>query len=242
MHVRAVIFDMDGTILNTLDDLRDSINHALEKNGHRHDYPSGTVRSFFGSGAEVAVARALALERGAAPGSLEKIGMPGDPTLQALRPEVQPVLAEFRRWYPAHCENLTRPYPGIPELLRTLRGRGMLVAVVSNKLDAAVQALCQRHFSGLVDAALGEREPEIRRKPAPDMTCAALRALDTAQSEAVYVGDSEIDLLTAENARLACVAVTWGFRDRAFLVAHGARHVADDAAALERMLCSGLGG
>ena len=215
MRYKAAVFDMDGTILNTLDDLCASLNHAMAETGHRSDFTPGEVGAFFGSGAEEAMARALRTEGG---GSTEP-------------EEARRVFEVFRVWYPAHCEINTRPYPGVLELLTKLRERGVKTAVVSNKLDAAVQALCKTHFPGLFDAHLGEREI-VRRKPAPDMTLAALERLGVPPSEAVYIGDSEVDLLTAENAGTDCVAVSWGFRSRDFLEAHGAARIADDPAAL----------
>ena len=198
--------------------------------------------SFFGSGAEVAVVRALCLEAGLPASALEAVGTPGDGTVSRFAPEAQRVLAVFRAWYPAHCEIQTRPYPGVPELLRALRARGLRTAVVSNKLDAAVQSLTQRHFPGLFDAALGEREPELRRKPAPDMTLAALARMGAESAEAVYVGDSEIDLLSAENAGMDCVSVAWGFRSREFLAAHSAAVIVEDPAALLDVICAGREG
>ena len=216
MRYKAAVFDMDGTILNTLDDLCASLNHVMAETGHRSDFTPGEVGAFFGSGAEEAMARALRTEGG---GNTEP-------------EEARRVFEVFRIWYPAHCEINTRPYPGIPELLTKLRAKGVKTAVVSNKLDAAVQALCKTHFSGLIDAALGEREPVVRRKPAPDMTLAALERLGVPPSEAVYIGDSEVDLLTAANAGMDCVAVSWGFRSRDVLAAHGAARIADDPEAL----------
>ena len=236
MDYLAAVFDMDGTILDTLEDLRDSLNHALEARGHRHDYRTEQVGSFFGSGAEVAVARALALEAGMPQEELLRLRSADDRFLKALRAEVGEVLAVFKDWYPAHCEIKTRPYPGIPALLHTLRAAGIRVAVVSNKLDSAVQPLCAAHFPGMVDAALGEREPEIRRKPAPDMTLEALRRLHVTHREAVYIGDSEIDLLTAANTGMDCIAVSWGFRSRAFLAQQGAERIADSTRELEQMV------
>ena len=217
MRYKAAVFDMDGTILNTLDDLCASLNHAMAETGHRSDFTPGEVGAFFGSGAEEAMARALRTEGGG----------------NAKPEEARRVFEVFRGWYPTHCEINTRPYPGVPELLTELRARGVKTAVVSNKLDAAVRSLCKTHFPGLIDAALGER-PDVRRKPAPDMTLAALERLGVPPAEAVYIGDSEVDLLTAENAGTDCVAVSWGFRSRGFLEARGAARIADDPAALLR--------
>lgn len=231
MRYRAAVFDMDGTILNTLDDLCASLNHAMAETGHRGDFTPGEVGGFFGSGAEAAMARALRAEAGLLP-ALDGSG--AEVTPPEFSPEARRVFEVFRAWYPAHCEIHTRPYPGVPELLAELRARGVKTAVVSNKLDAAVQSLCKTHFPDLFDACLGEREPAIRRKPAPDMTTEALRLLGVPPAEAVYIGDSEVDLLTAANAGTDCVAVSWGFRSRDFLAARGAARIAGDPAALLR--------
>lgn len=236
MGYKAVAFDLDGTILDTVEDLRGALNHALAETGHRCDFTAAEVKLFFGSGALAAFARALSLEAGDPPDSLEAVGAPGDGRLDALCPEAERALAVFKTWYPAHCEIATRPYPGVPELMAALQGGGVKIAVVSNKLDAAAGMLCAKHFPGLVDAALGEREPEVRRKPAPDMLDEALRRLGVSRSDAVCVGDSEIDLETAENAGMDCIAVSWGFRSRAFLAARGAARIADDVGTLRRMI------
>ena len=233
---RAAVFDMDGTILNTGEDLRDSLNYALSRTGHRCDYDTAQVGSFFGSGALVAVVRALCTEQGAAPEALERVGTPGDGSMARFGPAAEEVMAVFRDWYPRHCEIFTRPYEGIPELLRRLREAGIRTAVVSNKLDAAVQSLCARHFPGLFDAALGEREPERRRKPHPDMALEALKRMGVPPEAAVCVGDTEIDLQTARNAGTACVSVAWGCRTRDFLTARGAKTIVDSVEELERSL------
>lgn len=220
MGYKAVIFDMDGTILNTLEDLAGAINYAMGQAGHRCDFTAEEVGQFFGSGAKVAVTRALQCETGAAP----------------PEPEVTRVLALFQEYYPAHCEIRTRPYGKIPELLAALREKGIQTAVVSNKMDQAVRKLCEKHFPGCFDAVLGEREPEIRRKPAPDMTEAALAQMGAGRQDAVYIGDSEVDLETAENAGLDCICVSWGFRGRAYLERCGAKCIVDDVETLTRIL------
>ena len=219
MGYQAAIFDMDGTILNTLEDLTTALNYAMGQAGHRHDFSAEEVRLFFGNGAKMAVAAALRRESG-----------------PAQAQDISRVLAHFQAYYPSHCTLHTRPYAGILELLAALRRQGIRTAVVSNKMDTAVQALCDRHFSGCFDAVLGEREPEIRRKPAPDMTEAALRTLGIDRAEAVYIGDSEVDIQTAQNAGLDCICVSWGFRSRQSLEAHRAACIADDVPALSRML------
>ena len=129
----------------------------------------------------------------------------------------------FREYYLEHSLDTTRPYDGIPELLRELRTRGKRVAVVSNKFYAATRELCQHFFPDTVEVAIGEHEAEgIRKKPAPDTVMEAFRQLNVSKENAVYVGDSDVDLQTAINSKLPCISVLWGFRDRAFLEAHGA--------------------
>lgn len=211
---RAVIFDLDGTLLNTLDDLAASTNAALRQFG----YPERTVeevRRFVGNGVRLLMVRALPQ---------------GEET-----PRFEEILAYFRQHYAAHCREATAPYPGIPALLARLRERGVRVAVVSNKFDAAVKDLCHAYFGGEVEVAVGE-SPAVAKKPAPDAVLAAMRELGVSPADAVYVGDSEVDVETALRAGLPCISVLWGFRDRAELVAHGATHFAPDTAALAALL------
>ena len=199
MNDALAVFDLDGTILDTLEDLRDSLNYALGAWG----CPPRTteeVRRFVGNGIRKLVERGVPADAG--PALTER------------------VYETFVPYYQAHCSIKTAPYPGIPELIARLRAQGVRCAVVSNKADPAVQALCSRYFPGCFDLAVGER-PGIRRKPAPDSVNAVLAALDTPRERAVYIGDSEVDLATARNAGLDCILVEWGFRDRAFLQAQG---------------------
>lgn len=201
----AVIFDLDGTLLNTLDDLADAANYALARMG----WPRRTtdeVRRFVGNGVR------LLIRRAAPPGSSEA--------------DQARCLAIFKERYAAHMEDKTAPYPGIPELLLALRDRGCRTAVVSNKFDAAVKGLCARYFGDLVDAAAGESE-QAPKKPDPAMVLLALEKLGIPAPSAVYVGDSDVDIQTARNAGMDCVSVTWGFRDRGFLTEHGAAVFAD---------------
>ena len=199
-RIHTVVFDMDGTVLDTLDDLTASVNHVLGRYGlparTREDY-----RRFFGSGIRYALRQAVPPEV-----SEERID------------EMLPI---FKAHYDQHCLDRTRPYPGILELMEALKARGCRMAIVSNKIDSAVKELNARFFSDYVSVAIGEK-PGVRRKPAPDMVLAALEELGATRAEAVYVGDSEVDLQTARNADLPCVAVLWGFRDRAFLAENGA--------------------
>ncbi len=200
MRYRAIIFDMDGTILDTLADLAASINHSLEHFG----LPRRTtkeVRSFLGYGSARLVELAVP---------------PGTPA--SLKEEL---FNYYSAYYKEHCAEATRPYPGIPELLRELREKGCFTAVVSNKPDFGVNKLCAAYFPGLFDLYCGER-PGIRKKPAPDTVLEVLRKLEVSANEAVYIGDSEVDIETAANAGVDCLAVLWGFRSRSELTAAGA--------------------
>ncbi len=207
MKYALVVFDMDGTILNTLDDLTTSLNHALETCGFA-PRTLGEVRLFAGNGVRKLVERGM--PQGASAGQTDE------------------VFETFLVHYEAHCADKTRPYDGVAELIRRLREAGCRTAVVSNKVDGAVQELCNAHFAGLFDAAVGER-PGMRKKPAPDSVDAVLSQLGVERADAVYVGDSEVDIETAANAGLASVIVDWGFRDRAFLIANGAKNIVSTA-------------
>lgn len=229
MSYSAVIFDMDGTILNTLDDLRVAVNYAMGECGHRADWGNETVRFFFGSGVDVAIRRALAAEKGATEQDLLAIGATADGSEFGINlTDLERIKEIYMPYYAAHCNDLTGPYDGIPEAILALRAKGIKTAVVSNKPDVAVQTLAHDIFPGLFDVSIGEL-PDIARKPAPDMTVKALHALGVSVKDAVYVGDTEIDLQTAENADLPCISVTWGFRSRDFLEAHGAHPIIDRA-------------
>ena len=191
---RAVIFDLDGTLLNTLEDLRDSVNVALVSNG----LPERTlkeVRQFVGNGIHKLIEQAVP------EGASEEV--------------VEQVFHDFRSYYMEHCEDKTRVYPGIGKLLAELKRREVSMAIVSNKADAAVKELAKRYFPEIT-VAIGEREG-IARKPAPDSVFEAMRLLGVSREETLYAGDSDVDVATAGNAGLPCVAVTWGFREEAFL-------------------------
>ncbi len=226
MRYAAAIFDMDGTVLNPLGDLTDAINYALEQTGHRHDYTEDLVRQFFGSGVTVAITRALATEDGVPEEELLQVGTDQDaitPTIDSK--EVQRIQEIYLPYYAAHCNDHTGPYDGIPALLQQLKAAGVRTAVVSNKPDVAVQTLVKELFDGLFDLSVGEMEG-VRRKPAPDMTEKALCDLGiTDKSQAVYIGDSEIDMQTAVNSGLDCISVDWGFRGRKFLEDNHARTI-----------------
>lgn len=194
------IFDLDGTLLSTLDDLAASTNHALRAFG-LPERTTDEVRHFVGNGVRKLIERAV-------PGGEQ-------------HPQFESILETFRQHYLKHNRDFTRPYPGITDTLVELRRQGKRVAVVSNKFYAATAELCNHYFGDLVEVAIGERE-DIRRKPAPDTVEEALRQLGVGKQGAVYVGDSEVDIETARNSSLPCISVLWGFRDRDFLERHGA--------------------
>ena len=203
MQHRAVLFDMDGTLLDTLADLRCGVNCILD----RHGYPLRTteeIRLFVGNGARELIR--LALPQGTP-----------EETMEA-------VLEEYRTWYRDNSCVKTAPYPGVPELLEQLRKAGVLMAVVSNKPHAVTVQLAQQFFPGL--PAFGQRDG-VPQKPAPDMVFHAMETLGVRQQETVYVGDSEVDVATARNAGLDLAAVSWGFRSREVLTTAGAQHIAD---------------
>ena len=223
MKYKAVIFDMDGTVLNTLDDLCDALNVAMAQAGHKADFTPEEVKYFAGGGVGTTVYRALAREKGAALEDLEPVGTPGGPPED---PAAAGILSIFRPYYAQHCNVKTGPYDGILELILRLRAAGLRTAVVSNKPDASVQELADAKFHGLFDISIGERAG-IPHKPAPDMVNLALKALAIRdRSEAVYIGDSEVDMETAANSGLDCICVEWGFRGREFLTSHGASVIA----------------
>lgn len=214
MRYKAVVFDLDGTLLYTLEDLYRATNHALTACG----LPPRTideVRRFVGNGYR----------------RLARLASP-EGTPDAVQEEV---LAHFNAYYLEHDQDHTAPYPGIPELLDGLAQAGLHLAVVSNKGDAAVQDLIAHYFPGAFEAVAGERA-DIRRKPAPDTVEAVMAKMGVSADETVYVGDSEVDVLTAANVGCDCIIVTWGFRDRSFLEEQGARVFADTTDELARLL------
>ena len=196
------IFDLDGTLLDTLGDLAASVNYALRSCG-MPEHSIEEVRGFVGNGVR------LLMERAVPDG--------------ASNPRFDEAFSAFRQHYMAHSLDTTRPYDGIPEMLADLKAKGCRLAVVSNKFYAATQELCHHFFADTIDVAIGEHEAEgIRKKPAPDTVFEALRQLGVGKDNAVYVGDSDVDIQTARNSGLPCVSVLWGFRDRDFLIKNGA--------------------
>lgn len=203
---KAIIFDMDGTLLDTLEDLYRSTNAALVQYG----FPERTleeVRRFVGNAARN-------LMRQAIPQGEEN-------------PHFEECLQAFKIHYGEHLNDHTGPYDGILELLEQLSREGVPMAIVSNKPDFAVRELKERYFGGLISVAIGESE-RVRRKPAPDTVEQAAERLGVRLEDCIYVGDSEVDLLTAKNCGIPCVSVTWGFRSRELLISLGAEHMAED--------------
>lgn len=200
------IFDLDGTLLDTLQDLTASVNYALRQYG-LPEHSVDDIRGFVGNGVR------LLMERAVPQG--------------AEHPEFEHIFATFRQYYMAHSLDTTKPYEGIPEMLKILKDRGCKLAVVSNKMMSATQDLIA-HFFPQIDVAIGEHEDMgIHKKPAPDTVYEAMRQLDIpvpfpSDLSAVYVGDSDVDIQTAQNAGIPCISVLWGFRDRFFLIKHGA--------------------
>ena len=231
--IKAVVFDMDGTILNTLEDLKDSVNAIMKQ----YDFPEhtlGEIRSYVGNGSHKLIERSV------------PAGTDAD-TIERVHDAYVP-------YYQAHCAIKTRPYDGIVELLQRLRAAGIRTAVVSNKGDGAVKDLCKLHFPGLFDAEIGAREG-LAVKPARDLVDIALKELgvdvekesgteNAAESirrdEVLYVGDSEVDFQTAQNSELQCINVLWGFRDKDFLESKGAKVFAETAEELEQKILGGL--
>ena len=201
MHkYKTYIFDLDGTLLSTLADLAASTNYALRTH-HMPERSLDEVRRFVGNGVKKLMERAI-------PDGLNN-------------PLFEETFATFRQHYMQHNLDTTQPYPGIMQLLEQLKTEGKNIAVVSNKVYAATRELCRHFFGDLVPVAIGERE-DIRKKPAPDTVIEALRELGVDKEGAVYIGDSDVDIMTAKNSGMPCVSVLWGFRDKEFLLEHGA--------------------
>lgn len=199
MKIKTVIFDLDGTLLDTLQDLTDAVNYALAQfKLPQRDIDE--VRQFVGNGIRRLMIRAV-------------------PDGES-NPDFEAVLATFRGYYDAHCNDKTKPYEGIMELIDALLAQGMNLAVVSNKVESAVQTLNKRYFPRIA-VAVGDREGQ-QRKPAPDSVLRAMEAYHTKRAETLYVGDSEVDVETAKNAGIQCVSVLWGFRDKERLLESGA--------------------
>ena len=203
MSYKAVIFDLDGTILDTLQDLANSLNHALRT----HGYPERSVdevRRFIGNGIRVLVQRGC------------PAGTPDGAQEEAL--------ATFRVHYDAHCKDFTGPYAGIHDLLAALKEHGIRTAVVSNKIEPAVIVLCDEHFPGSFEYMVGNR-PDLAPKPSPDSVNEVIEKMGLDRADIVYIGDTEVDIQTANNAGIDCIGVDWGFRDGEYLRQLGAKYI-----------------
>ncbi len=205
MNKKIVIFDLDGTLLNTLEDLTDSTNFALSQSG----YPICNIeeiRNFVGNGVVKLFERAV--PNG---GNVDRC------------------VEIFKKHYEKNMYNKTKPYDGILDMLKILHAHRLKIAVVSNKFNLAVKELCRHYFKDLIDFASGEDEINgIFKKPAPDTVFAVLKKFDLPPQEAIYVGDSEVDIQTAKNANMDCISVTWGFKTREFLITNGAKNILEN--------------
>lgn len=215
--VSVWLFDLDGTLLDTLDDLHSAVNFALKKHGlplrSREE-----VKSFIGNGIALLMKRSVGLER-------------------LATVDFQAIMADFKEYYGAHCQDKTRPYEGVLDLLAELKRQGKAVGVVSNKADFAVKKLCAAYFGELVDVAIGENEAAgIAKKPAPDTIFAALDKLGIAVGNALYVGDSEVDIQTAAAAKIPCISVAWGMKSEQFLRENGAKNIVFSVEDLQKMI------
>lgn len=213
-HYQLIVFDLDGTILDTLEDLMISLNVALQKNA----LPKRSleeVRRFVGNGIGMLIRRAV--------------------PSNADEDTIRQVHTDFTAHYKVHSADHTRPYEGIPTLMRQLNEADRQIAVVSNKADYAVQDLCRHYFPGLIHIAVGEKEG-VRRKPEPDSVNEVIRLSGIPKESVVYIGDSEVDIQTAKNAGIDAIIVEWGFRDREYLIEQGASTLVKTPAELGTLL------
>ena len=213
---RYAIFDLDGTLLDTLDDLTDSMNYLLGK----HNFPLRTrdeVRNFVGNGVRKLVERAVPPEYKADDGFIDKF------------------YDDFSSYYNSHSDIKTSPYPGTLDMLDKLLRNGFDIAIVSNKIDSAVKDLSMKFFGERIKAAIGEK-PSIRHKPEPDMVFMAMEKMDADKGNSTYIGDSEVDIQTAKNSGIPCISVLWGFKDRKFLEMSGASILVDSMESLGEKL------
>ena len=205
MKYKSVVFDLDGTLLDTLGDLRDSVNFALRKN-NLTERTTEEIRSFVGNGIRCLI----------------ELSVPENTSIEIIDKCFQ----DFKEYYKDHSAILTRPYDGIVDIIQELKSEGVKIAVVSNKADFAVKALMEDYFSGLYDCAYGERAG-VPRKPEPDGVFVAINEMGAEIKDTVYIGDSEVDVVTSKNAKLPCIAVTWGFRDKKVLERLNPEYIVD---------------
>ena len=214
MKYRGILFDLDGTLLDTLEDIADGVNYAMAKYGFPL-IPLKDVRAFVGNGLENLMTKCIPQGKN--------------------HPDFFEIYHDFKAYYLSHCKLKTKPYDGILQMLAELHKLDLKIAVISNKNDVAVKDLNQLFFSETVPVAIGESE-NVRKKPAPDSVFEAMRLLGVAAEECVYIGDSDVDILTAQNAGIPCISVTWGFRDKDFLRENGGTVFADNAEELLALL------
>ena len=215
---KTVIFDLDGTLLYTLEDLKDSVNFALSK----FNYPQKNleeIRKFVGNGVKVLME--LSIPQGENNKNFDEC------------------LAIFKTHYAQNMYNKTKPYDGIIEMLETLQQQGFRTAVVSNKFDLATKELCKKYFAEKIEIAIGESE-NIRKKPAPDSVFKVMEILNSNKNSTYFVGDSEVDIQTAQNANLKCISVTWGYKNEEFLLKNGAKFLANSPQEILKIITSQL--
>ena len=214
MKYSTVLFDFDGTLLNTVQDLANAVNYAIAKHGHpTHSVPA--ITRMIGNGVNMLVARAL-------PQGFDT-------------PDYEDIMTDFRTHYAAHSSDNTGVYEGIDALLTELKARGVKMAIATNKYQLAAEELRKQFFADTIDIIVGDFEGRAR-KPAADIALVALEQLGVGRDGAVYVGDTEVDMQTADAAGLPCICVSWGYRSREELVALGAETIADTPAQLLELL------
>jgi phosphoglycolate phosphatase len=204
--IKNIIWDMDGTLLYTIEDLAASANYALKKNGLK-ERTLEEITEFVGNGLGVLAEKAV-------PGGKEN-------------KKFEDVLKDLREYYSKNYLVKTKPYNGIIKVLETLKSMGIKMAIVSNKPNTQLEELRQKFFADTIDLSIGDKEGQ-RRKPYPDGVFLAMEKLGAKKENTVYVGDSEVDLLTAENSELDCISAAWGFRSKDFLIEHGAKTIISD--------------
>lgn len=205
VQFKTIIFDLDGTLLNTIEDIADSVNYALKECG----FPERTyeeVQGFVGNATNYLLSKSV------------PANTPKDQTEECTR--------IYKNHYRSNMDNKTAPYDNILDMLKKLKDNNYKIAVVSNKFDSAVKELCKKYFSDYIEVAIGE-SGDNRRKPAPDTVFAAIKELGSDKEECIYVGDSDVDVQTAHNTGIPCIGVTWGFRGREVLVNAGADYIID---------------
>lgn len=200
MAIQTVIFDLDGTLLYSLEDLKDSVNFVMKKHGFR-EYTIDEVREAIGNGVRLLMERIL-------PKDIDKNLF-------------EECLSEFKENYSKNMYNKTKPYDGVLDMLKALRKEGYKIAVLSNKFDSAVKELSNKYFGELVDLAVGQKEG-VKEKPSPLGIQEIAKELDTDVETCIMVGDSEVDIQTANNAGIDCISVTWGYKNIDFLYDNGA--------------------